>query len=177
MRKVAVAALLLFGMCAFAVAAEPTGEWVVRDGSARVRIEPCADALWGVIAWTRYPGGIDSKNPNPAKRNRPIVGVPILRAMKPAAPNKWEGEVYDARSGKVYSANITLVRDDVLKVEGCVLGGVFCDGENWTRVQPDQTATATPKPQERPASGRPGAKSAPAPAPAATPAREVCYDE
>ena len=36
----------------------------------------------------------------------------------------------------MYSANIALVSDDVLKIQGCVLGGIFCGGENWTRVQP-----------------------------------------
>lgn len=169
MRKLCLAVALIASACGAAWAAEPSGEWQVRDGSARIRIEPCANALWGIISWTRYPGGTDSQNPDPAKRSRSIIGVPILRNMKQIGPGRWEGQVYDARSGKIYSANMTLVNDDVLRVEGCVLGGVFCDGENWTRAQPmDQTAS-TPRPQDRQVTpAKPPGK------PAA--AREVCYD-
>ena len=171
LRKLSVPVVLLCCLGGSASAAEPTGEWVVRDGTARIRIEPCANALWGVIAWTHRPGGTDSNNPDPAKRSRSIVGVPILRSMKPAGANKWEGEVYDARSGKIYSANMTLVGDNTLRVEGCVLGGVLCDGENWTRAQPADHTASTPRPAERQtAPARPGGR------PGTTPAREVCYD-
>ena len=27
-----------------------------------------------------------------------------------------------------------MVSDNTLRVEGCVLGGVFCGGQRWTRV-------------------------------------------
>lgn len=170
MRKVCLAAVLLSCMCGAALAADPAGEWLVKDGNARIRIEPCDNGLWGFISWTREPG-IDRKNPDPAKRNRPIVGVPILRGMMPVKPNKWEGEVYNAQSGKMYSASITLLSDDVLKIEGCVLGGIFCGGENWTRVQQPADPKAAAKKSSGPstAGARPkdGAASAP----------KVCQDE
>jgi uncharacterized protein (DUF2147 family) len=140
MRKRHLLIVLLAFVCSPALAAEPVGEWMVADGGAQIRIEPCADALWGVISWTREPG-VDGNNPDPAKRTRSIVGVPILRNMKLVSPNRWEGEVYNAENGKMYSANIALVSDDVLKIQGCVFGGLFCGGENWTRVQPVKTAT------------------------------------
>ena len=100
MRKRHVLIVMLVFMCGPAFAAEPMGEWLVADGSAHIRIEPCANALWGVLSWVREPG-FDSQNPDPAKRSRSIVGVPILRAMKPVAANRWEGEVYNAKNGKM----------------------------------------------------------------------------
>jgi uncharacterized protein (DUF2147 family) len=151
MRKLCLAGVLSASLCSMALAAEPVGEWLVANGEARIKIEPCPNGLWGVISWTRDPS-IDLKNPDPAKRDRPMVGVPILRAMKPVNPNKWEGEVYNAQNGKMYSANITLLSDDVLKIQGCVLGGVFCGGENWSRVVPVvQPAPAPQRPGTRPA--------------------------
>jgi uncharacterized protein (DUF2147 family) len=151
MRKLCLAGVLSAGLCSTALAAEPVGEWLVANGDARIRIEPCPNGLWGVIAWTRDPS-TDQKNPDPAKRDRSMVGVPILRGMKPVNPNKWEGEVYNAQNGKMYSANITLLSDDVLKIQGCVLGGVFCGGENWSRVVPVvQPAPAPQRPGARPA--------------------------
>jgi uncharacterized protein (DUF2147 family) len=145
MRKLCFAVVLLACICGPALAAEPIGEWLVANGGARIRIEPCANALWGVISWTREPG-VDHENPDPAKRDRPMVGVPILRAMKPVSPNRWEGEVYNAQNGKMYSANISLLSDDVLKIQGCVLGGIFCGGENWTRAVQAVQPLPPPKP-------------------------------
>ena len=106
---------------------------LVADGSAKIRIAPCDDALWGVVAETKKPGK-DSNNPDPAKRNRSVIGMPILLDMKQVEPNRWEGEVYNAKNGKIYTSRISLVEANVLKIEGCVLGGLFCGGQEWTRV-------------------------------------------
>jgi uncharacterized protein (DUF2147 family) len=150
MRKVCLAVVLSAFVGDVAYAAEPVGEWLVKDGSAQIRIEPCANGLWGFISWVRAPG-TDNKNPDPGKRTRPIVGVPVVRSMMPVKPNRWEGEVYNADNGKMYSASITQVSDDVLKIEGCVLGGLFCGGESWTRVQQPverKPVTSGSKPKE-----------------------------
>jgi uncharacterized protein (DUF2147 family) len=110
----------------------PVGEWLVADGSARIRIQPCGDALWGVIVWASDPGK-DKNNPDPALRNRSVIGMPVLLGMKKSGQNRWEGRVYNAKTGRTYTANISLVSENVLRVEGCVLGGLFCGGQNWTR--------------------------------------------
>jgi uncharacterized protein (DUF2147 family) len=121
-------------------AADPVGVWLVADQSARIRIEPCPNGLWGVIDWERQPG-IDSKNPDPAKRGRPMLGVPILVGMKPAKPNEWEGQVYNPKDGGLYFARLTLPQADTLRLDGCIMGGLICDGENWTRVAEQGPAT------------------------------------
>jgi len=180
MRKLALAVLVACS-CGPALAAEPVGEWLVANGDARIRIEPCPNGLWGVISWTREPG-TDHENPDPAKRDRSMVGVPILRAMKPVRPNRWEGEVYNAQNGKMYSANISLLSDDVLKIQGCVLGGIFCGGENWTRVAPAVQAAPVPPQksgaQPAPSPQRPGGRQAAAPVQqkAPAPAETCAYD-
>jgi uncharacterized protein (DUF2147 family) len=122
----------------------PTGEWLVADGSARIRVETCGEALWGIIVWASDPGK-DKNNPDPALRDRSVIGMPILLDMKKSAPNRWDGQVYNADDGKTYTANISLVSENVLRVEGCVLGGLFCGGENWTReTVPRDSPRATP---------------------------------
>jgi uncharacterized protein (DUF2147 family) len=161
---------------ALALAAEPTGEWRVANGLAVIRIDDCDGALWGIVAWEQQPG-TDQHNPNPAERNRPTLGLHILRDMRPTKPGLWQGEVYDAENGKTYNSRISLTAPDVLRIEGCVFGGLICGGENWTRVSgvPDQAAApvapapraSTPtSPTSQPRASRP------APAPAAT--RSAC---
>jgi len=127
-------------------APDPTGDWRVEEGSAHIRVAICEGVLWGVIGWEQAPG-TDSENPDPALRNRPTLGMPILVNMKPdpktAAGNKWVGKIYNAKNGKMYDSNVTLVSPNALKVQGCVLG-MFCGGETWTKVaEAAETAPAT----------------------------------
>ena len=116
-----------------ALAADPTGNWLVKDQTAVIRIAPCADAYCGTIAWTSQPG-TDEHNPDPSKRDRPIVGTQILLGMKAGGGgggNRWDGQIYNPENGKTYSGHIILLNADLLRIEGCVL--FFCGGENWTR--------------------------------------------
>jgi uncharacterized protein (DUF2147 family) len=128
----ALAALVWAGP-ASAAEADPTGDWVTEGGAAVIRIEPCDDALCGAIAWVKNPG-TDRNNPDPAKRNVDVVGLPILLGMRLVSKNRWEGQVYNAENGKIYLAYISLVEPDVLRIRGCILGGLLCGGEKWTRL-------------------------------------------
>ncbi len=124
-----------FSLCAMgtAFAQSPLGEWAVEDGTAHIRIVQCGSGLWGVIAWTKGEPGKDENNPDPAKRERSIMGMPILINMQPSK-SQWDGEVYNAENGETYTSHISLTSPDVLRIEGCVLGGLLCGGESWTRV-------------------------------------------
>jgi uncharacterized protein (DUF2147 family) len=140
----------LFALAAPAWAQDATGEWLVEDGTAQIRIVNCGDALWGVVSWEKTPGGRDAENPDPSKRNRPTLGIPTLLDMRASAPGKWKGEVYNAEDGKTYDASITLRNADTLHIEGCVLG-FLCGGENWTRTQAKPSSGTADDPATAPA--------------------------
>jgi uncharacterized protein (DUF2147 family) len=113
--------------------ADATGEWLVAERTARISIADCGGALWGIVSWEADPGGVDDKNPDPAERSRPILGMPVLLEMKVSGTNQWAGQIYNSENGKIYSGGLTLVSPDVLRVRGCVLI-ILCGGENWTRA-------------------------------------------
>ena len=120
-------------------ASEATGLWQTQAGDARVRVSKCGGALCATVASLRDKidpktgrPAIDDKNPDPAKATRPMVGVSFFIDMRPTAPGRWSGQIYNADDGKVYASNVSVAGPDTLKVEGCV--GAFCGGENWTRV-------------------------------------------
>src|ERR1700761_9401398 len=96
-----------------ALAADPTGDWRVADGVANIRVAECNGSMWGVVAWEKTPGGRDRNNPDVAKQSRPTLGMPILLDMKkkPGA-DQWEGQVYNAKDGKLYSSTIKPVGAD-----------------------------------------------------------------
>src|ERR1700750_2259828 len=135
-----------------ALAADPTGDWKVADGVANIRVAQCSGNMWGVVAWEKVPGGKDKNNPDPAKQSRPTLGMPILIDMKKKpGVDAWEGQVYNAKDGQLYSSTTKPVGTDQLEIQGCVLG-FLCGGETWTRVGPpipsspsNSMAKGTPK--------------------------------
>jgi uncharacterized protein (DUF2147 family) len=128
--------ILLASSLAPALAADPTGDWRVADGVANIRVAQCNGSMWGVVAWEKEPGGRDTNNPDPAKKTRATLGMPILIDMKKkAGADQWEGQVYNAKDGQLYSSTITPTGSDQLEIRGCVLG-FLCGGESWTRVAP-----------------------------------------
>jgi uncharacterized protein (DUF2147 family) len=134
MRRLAYSAIFLATGLAPAVAADPTGDWKVADGVANIRVAECNGSMWGVVAWEKQPGGRDTNNPDPSKRDRPTLGMPILINMKKKpGVDQWEGQVYNAKDGQFYSSTITPAGPDQLEIRGCVLG-FLCGGETWTRV-------------------------------------------
>jgi uncharacterized protein (DUF2147 family) len=171
---------ICFGLATLALStgsgltAEPIGEWLVTDGYAHIRVEKCGDQYWGVVSWEQQPG-TDTNNPDPAKRNRPTLGMPVLLAMKATQPNRWDGQIYNSENGKTYTGNITLSSPDVLRVEGCLL--IFCGGQDWTRVvkaAPPTTGRAgQPAAPPRTAGAAPQGNR-PATSPSMQTAQEVC---
>ncbi|WP_299812094.1 DUF2147 domain-containing protein [uncultured Roseibium sp.] len=118
-----------------ALAADATGDWMRANGASKIRIAPCGGALCGKLIWLRDPRK-DTKNPDAAKRGRPLLGVQIVQSMQPTGKDgQWKGKVYNAEDGKTYTGFIALTGADKLKLEGCVMGGLICKGETWSRVQ------------------------------------------
>jgi uncharacterized protein (DUF2147 family) len=148
--------MLLTAGLAPALAADPTGDWKVADGVANIRVAQCNSSMWGVVAWEKETGGHDTNNPDPAKKARPTLGMPILIDMKKkAGADQWEGQVYNAKDGQLYSSTITPTGVDQLEIKGCVLG-FLCGGETWTRVAPPIPSSPTNSMAKGPAPKAPG---------------------
>ena len=107
--------------------------------------------------------------------------MPILIDMKPAtvqswgrSEERWKGEVYSPENGKMYSSSIWLTGPDKMRIEGCVFGGIFCGGQDWTRVPGTPRAAAPASaPKAKSAKAAPKGKAT-AKAGAASGAIDVC---
>jgi len=125
----------------------PVGEWLVVERYANIRIENCGGALWGVVSGELNPGQ-DSANPDLALRGRPTLGMLILLEMRETestrwgeTTTRWEGHVYNSQNGKIYEGSIRLISPNLMRIEGCEPGGIFCGGQQWTRVQAPRAGT------------------------------------
>jgi uncharacterized protein (DUF2147 family) len=127
---------------ATARAAEPIGLWLTDEGKARVRIVRCAELLCGTIVALKDPidpatgkPRADTENEDVAERGRPVIGIDVVIGMKPAGTDKWSGQFYSPEEGKTVSGNLLMKDANTLQVEGCLLGGLLCRSEIWTRAK------------------------------------------
>lgn len=125
-------AILLAALGAGAANADPGGTWVTQRGDAKVRVARCGANLCGTIVWLKTPS-TDKQNPDPVKRSRPVVGIQMIYGMAPTGQNRWAGQLYNPRDGKTYSGKLAL-DGDTMKLSGCVMGGLICKTETWTRA-------------------------------------------
>ena len=128
-----IIALGLLALPAAAHGAEPiTGQWYTKDAKAIVTIAPCGKLVCGRIAKVLKPNpqghGVDERNPNPALRNRAIVGLPILTNFNDGGSD-WRGRIYDPGAGKEYRSIVKRLPDGSLQVQGCI--AFFCQTQNW----------------------------------------------
>jgi hypothetical protein len=90
----------------------PIGLWQTADNKGNVRIEQCGVNLCGYAE----------------KSNERI-----LINMKPSG-EKWTGRIHDPDSGSNYDSIIAMKGPNLLKVQGCAFGGLFCGGQTWKRI-------------------------------------------
>ena len=120
-----------------AQAADPSGIWLSADGDVKMKVAPCSGAICSSVAWLKSPNDetgrprLDKNNPDTGKRNRPIMGSPIIAGMTPDGANKWSGQIYNAEDGKTYSGSFALTGTNTAEIKGCV--AVFCKTKAWTR--------------------------------------------
>ncbi len=126
-------------LAAAAGAANPIlGKWYTPGDKAVVEIAPCGKQLCGTIVnaaalpATGAPPR-DSRNPDPALRNRSIVGVKLLSGFSSDGAGWKGGTIYNPTNGKTYRSELALGSDGLLKVSGCV--AIFCQTQIWRRAR------------------------------------------
>lgn len=94
------------------------GAWLTVD------IQPCGDKLCGTI--------VDAHEVKDAS----IVGTEMIKGMQQKTDTAFsKGKIYAPDTKKWYKSKMKLKGTDTLKVSGCVLGGVICRSQTWTRAK------------------------------------------
>lgn len=60
-------------------------------------------------------------------------GQVIMCGAKPTGGGKYSGDLTSTEDGNVYSGTVTMGGSN-LQLSGCVLGGLICKNETWSRV-------------------------------------------
>lgn len=112
MRKLLLAAAMVFAAGA-AYADDIEGNWRTQSGN-NARISGCGSAFCIKMTSGEHTGKSIGK-------------------MSPSGGTKYTGEITDPADDKTYAGRATL-SGNVLKMKGCVLGGLICKSQTWNRL-------------------------------------------
>ena len=119
------------------------GQWNTEGGDSRVELLKCGENICGKIVWLKVPKYIDStdgpvgrikvdrKNPDPALRNRPILGLQVMKGFTAKGNKRWvNGTSYNPETGKSYKSKMKLVSPNRLELRGYI--GVALVGRTFS---------------------------------------------
>jgi uncharacterized protein (DUF2147 family) len=121
------------GSASAQVAEDAFGTWLNPDDKSNIELYKCGEGLCAKISKLVDAKAVDEKNPDAAKRERPIVGLVIMDGAKKSGANKWSGTLYNPTDGKSYAGTVTIKSKDAVDLSGCV-AYVLCRTTTWTRV-------------------------------------------
>ena len=109
--------------------------------TAHVEIYDCGEQLCGKIIALEEPidpetgePKLDKKNPDESLRDRPIMGVKMLKGFtKKDDVTYVDGTIYSPRTGKTYESKLHLNKEGVLEITGYIF--FFSKTQDWTRVK------------------------------------------
>jgi uncharacterized protein (DUF2147 family) len=107
----AIAATMLFAGAALADPIE--GNWKTKDGDTAA-IGSCGGGFCITLKTGEYAGK-------------------SIGQMTATGSGSYEGSITKPSNGKTYSGKGTL-SGDTLKMKGCVLGGLICESQTWSRL-------------------------------------------
>jgi uncharacterized protein (DUF2147 family) len=146
MKKIFLSLCCLFYLAAFASAKtnpdDILGYWLSGTGQAQIHIYKEGDKYFGKIIWLKVPddpkkGGPkkDYNNPDPAQRDKLILGSIILRDFK-FNDGEWTGgRVYDPQNGKDYKCYMKMKDPKTMSMRGYVGVSLLGRTEIWSRVK------------------------------------------
>ena len=121
-KSLLVATIALTSLAGTASAAEPYGVWLRPSTGTQVSFYDCGGKLCAKVVAIKD------------QTRKSEIGTVIMKGSVKTGANKWEGDLLDAESGKVYSGVVTLESASALSLKGCV-AMVLCRGETWTKVK------------------------------------------
>ncbi|WP_090884751.1 DUF2147 domain-containing protein [Pedobacter rhizosphaerae] len=143
MRKLPLFMLLFVAMSFSALAQNKdaiVGKWLNPSGEGQIEIYKKGDKYFGKLAWMKEPNlngkpKLDTKNPDEKLQKRALLNLEILKDFS-YDDKKWtDGTIYDPKSGKTYSCNMTLKGNDVLNIRGYIGISLLGRSETFRRVK------------------------------------------
>lgn len=122
--KIALVALAATVPVTASAQAALEGKWRNPKGSVVVNVAPCGDAYCGTVSWA------NAKN----REKGATPGTRVLSDLKQAGDGVYKGRAYEPKRNLRGSATVRQLGPDTMIVKGCVIGGLICKSQRWTRI-------------------------------------------
>ena len=131
MKMIAMALLLATttGLAQPQPAVSPIGVWQNPKGTIRVRTRPCGEMLCGNIVWASPTAMADARDAGVTS----LFGTELLSNYRHTGRGRWTGQVYVPDQGRRFYSTIEQKSPNDLRISGCILGGLLCKRQDWTR--------------------------------------------
>ena len=126
-----MALALLLAAPAPALAKAPLeGQWKNPKGSVVVSVGRCGPAYCGTVVEASAKAKATA-----AKGGTPrLVGTRIMSDMRAVGNGVYKGHAFDPKRNIRAPATIRVIGPSVISIKGCVVGGLICKEQRWTRV-------------------------------------------
>ncbi len=130
--RAGLGAMALMLWAGAALAADPVeGVWQTKPDDngnfGYVEFKPCGTMLCGVL--------VQAFDSTGAERASDNIGKQLVWDMVAAGDGSYlDGKIWTPDRDKTYRSTMQ-VTGDTLSVSGCILGGLICRAQDWTRVK------------------------------------------
>ena len=145
MKSLFVTAILMLASSLVTAAGSPVGVWRSIDDKTKqersiIRITEVNGELKGVVEKIFDQPGDDPahlcKECKGERKDKPIIGMPILWGLKKDGDAWAGGEIFDPKNGKIYRCKITLAEDGKsLNVRGFIGISLIGRSQTWLRQE------------------------------------------
>lgn len=100
------------------------GRWTNPKGTVTIEVTRCGSDYCGKIVWAS-----DEK-----RRKGKKIRTQVLSELRPSGEGLYKGRVLEPKRGIRGSATVLYLGPNTMQVKGCVIGGVICRRQRWTRL-------------------------------------------
>lgn len=109
---------------------DPRGDWRNTRDTVHMRVAACGEALCATVIWASDKAKADARKGS----GQDLVGSRLLSDLRRHANGRWKGKAYVPDIDVRASAVMVPVKPNLLRVSGCILGGLICRTAHWHRM-------------------------------------------
>lgn len=106
------------------------GIWRNPHDTVHVEIKPCGVQACGYVVWATEKAKADARKGGTAN----LIGLQLLRDMSLDKTGAWRGRVFVPDLNMTFSGLAEPVNATTLRARGCLIGGIACKTQLWTRI-------------------------------------------
>ena len=107
------------------------GHWKNPKGSVIVRVATCGNALCGTVVDASAKAKATARKGGTPQ----LIGTRILSDVRPAGEGVYKGRAFDPKRNIHAPATIRLNGGSTLLIKGCLVSGIICKEQRWTRAR------------------------------------------